>query len=257
MKAKITLGLAVFISLIVLVISCDKNKDNSARLDIRLTDAPADYDRVLIDVQALQINVASNADPAQWVSLPVKSGIYNLLDFRNGVDTLIARAEVPSGAISQMRLVLGSNNSLVINGSTYPLLTPSAQQSGLKFNLNASFEAGLEYKLWIDFDASRSIVRTGNGSFILKPVIRTFSEASSGAISGTVTPVLALPQVMAIAGTDTLSTIANVDGKFMIKGVPAKTYKVVFEPQSPYTRKTVEGVVVLNGQVTNLGSISF
>ncbi len=41
--------------------------------------------------------------------------------------------------------------------------TPSAQQSGLKLNVHEEFLQGVAYEYIIDFDAARSIVKTGNG----------------------------------------------------------------------------------------------
>lgn len=55
---------------------------------------------------------------------------------------------------------------------------------------------GIEYKLWLDFDAGRSVVEIGNGNYILKPVIRIYSEATSGAIKGSVLPPTHIAQLM-------------------------------------------------------------
>ena len=60
------------------------------------------------------------------------------------------------------------------------LTTPSAQHSGLKLNVHAELTEGITYKILLDFDAARSIVKTGSGAYNLKPVIRTITEATSG-----------------------------------------------------------------------------
>jgi hypothetical protein len=156
-----------------------------------------------------------------------------------------------------MRLVLGSNNQVKINDQLYTLDTPSAMQSGLKFNINTILTEGVDYQLWIDFDAARSIVAKGNGGFNLKPVIRTFTKATSGAIKGVASPFAAAPYVTAIAGGDTIGTIAGSDGKFLLRGIAVGTYKVVFQPVSPYANKTVDNVLVTSGQVTDMGTVTF
>jgi hypothetical protein len=112
------------------------------------------------------------------------------------------------------------------------------------------------YKLWIDFDAARSIVHKGNGGYSLKPVIRTFTDAVSGAIRGNVLPAEALPYVKAIAGADTIGTWATEDGQYMIKAVPEGLYKVVFEPSVPFITDTVPNVTVINGEVTVLETVT-
>jgi hypothetical protein len=257
MYQKIITTIIVVSAIILSLSSCTTDPVKNATFSVRLTDAPANFQQVLIDIQSAQINVAAIGTTDNWISLPIRSGIYNLLDFRNGMDTLLSKTELPPGQITQMRLVLGSNNQVKINDQLYTLDTPSAMQSGLKFNINTILTEGVDYQLWIDFDAARSIVAKGNGGFNLKPVIRTFTKATSGAIKGVVSPVAAAPYVTAIAGGDTIGTIAGTDGKFLLRGIAAGTYKVVFQPVLPYANKTVDNVLVTSGQVTDMGTVTF
>jgi hypothetical protein len=262
MKRKFYTFLILSVAVVLGLTSCSDEfsggGSDSATLVVKLTDAPADYEEVLIDVQELQIHTSPGEDLGQgsWINLPVNKGIYNLLDLRNGMDTLLATVEMPAGNISQMRLVLGDNNRLKVNGQYHNLETPSAQQSGLKFNINAQLEDGVEYELWIDFDAARSIVARGNGTYGLKPVIRTFHEASTGAIKGLVLPLEAKPTVKAIVGTDTLATIPSDEGKFMFKGLAPGSYKVEIEPIAGFESKIIENREVIVGKVTDLGTIT-
>ena len=165
-------------------LSCNKNetsKSGTARLQVALTDEPGNYDEVNIDVQDVRINY-SNDTAKGWTSLGgVKSGVYDILRLANGRDTILADAQINTGKIQQIRLILGPNNNVKLNGQTYPLQTPSAQQSGLKIQLNQDVNEGVTYKLLLDFDASRSIVQTGNSNsnnqkYILKPVIRATGQ---------------------------------------------------------------------------------
>jgi len=156
-----------------------------------------------------------------------------------------------------MRLILGSNNSVVIDGKTYDLKTPSAQQSGLKFNIHATLTDGIEYRLWIDFDASRSIVSTGSGNYILKPVIRTYTEAIGGSIKGYVLPAAALPQVWAVQGTDTLLALPDsATGHYLIGGVNAGNWNLLLHAQDSSYTDTAFTVSVANGVVTNAGTVT-
>lgn len=236
--------------------SCSKS-DTNATLKVNLTDAPGDYDQVLVDIQDVQIHAASDESQGEWVSLAVKKGVYNLLDFRNGMDTLLATLELPAGTISQMRLVLGTGNKIMVNGTLYDLEAPAALQSGLKFTINAHLIEGVTYELFLDFDAGHSIVENGNGGYLLKPVIHTYTEATSGAISGVVDPVEALPYIYTIAGTDTIGTIAADDGKFLLRGVPAGTYTVNFKPVGQYPEMSVDNVNVTLGEVTAMDTVFF
>lgn len=242
----------------LLFAACNKS-ENKATLSVRLTDAPADYEEVLIDVKEVMINVSTEGDENGWQTMEgMNAGVYNLLDFTNGMDTLLAEQELAAGKVSQMRLVLGDDNQVKKNGEYYELKTPSSQQSGLKFNIHADLVEGVTYKLWIDFDAGRSIVEKGNGTFSLKPVIRTFTEATSGAIKGEVSPVEAKPYVMAIsANNDTLATYADTaSGKFLIKGVEPGTYTVNLLPIEGYVA-AIDTVEVVLGAAADLGLVEF
>ena len=245
--------------------SCSKNSSNSAStqssMSVYLVDGPAAYDKVYIDVQSIQVKASTDASESEWQTLTIpRTGIYNLLNFKNGLDTLLGTIQLPAGRISQLRLILGSNNSVVLNGVSYPLTTPSAQQSGLKLAINAELLAGIDYKIWIDFDAARSIVQTGSGSYILKPVIRTFTQAESGAIKGIVLPVAAKGWIFAIANaTDTVSsTPADLfSGVFLLRGIPASTYKVAFHATAgTYKDTTFTGVTVTTGNITDVGTLT-
>jgi hypothetical protein len=188
--------------------------------------------------------------------LDVEDGIYNLLELTNGLDTLLGSAVLPAGRVSQIRLILGTNNSIMVNGVTSALTTPSAQQSGLKLNVNATLKAGVTYVITLDFDVARSIVKNNNETYSLKPVIRALQEATSGAISGTTTPLAATPAIFVIQGTDTVATsYTDEAGHFLLRGVPAGTYVVSFSPSVGYTPQQSEGIVVTVGNVTDLGVI--
>jgi len=238
--------------------SCSKEKGKS-RLSIYLTDAPAAYDALNIDIVKVEIKSSSDQGDDGWQTLPVNAGIYNLLEFTNGMDTLLSSVELPAGKVSQLRLILGSNNSIVVSGNSLPLplSTPSAQTSGLKFNINADLVAGIEYKIWIDFIADRSVVVTGNNVYKLKPVIRTFTEATSGAIKGNVQPAASQATVFAIAGTDSLSAIPDAaTGDYLIRGVPAGNWKVLADGNNGYIDQSIDNIAVSLGQVTVVDTIT-
>jgi len=242
--------------------SCEKNSDNDvkgkATVQLMLTDAPALYDNVNIDIQ--EILLRSDGDTASWISVPlVNPGVYNLLDFSNGLDTLLGTVEIPEGTLTQMRLVLGSNNSIVVDGVTYPLTIPSGSTSGLKFNVNADLEGDTFYRFWIDFDAAHSIHQTGNGKYMLKPVIRMFGEATSGAIDGTVFPAEALPVVTVYNATDTMMAIPNEAGYFKVFGLPAGLYSVEFstgDTNLTYLPQTFFDVPVVVGTTTTIDTVT-
>lgn len=246
---------SLVVLLFALLAACsDDDAKGSATLEVHLTDAPAEYEQVNIDVVDVQVNAGTSEQG--WTSLNVNKGIYNLLDLTNGLDTLLGSATIPAGTISQVRLVLGDRNTIKLNGSSSTLTTPSAQQSGLKVQINTELKEGITYKIVLDFDAARSIVPTGSGKFNLKPVIRAITTAQDGAIKGTVSPADALPVVYAIHEADTVSTYANEMGNFMVTGLAPQSYKIVIIAKSG-AKVEKEEVSVTAGNVTDVGQITF
>jgi hypothetical protein len=239
------------------LMSCESDSDTkTARIEVWMTDSPGDYQEVNIDLLAVEVHVGDDDSESGWRSLPTEKGIYNLLDLTNGIDTLIGEIEVPAGKISQIRLKLGENNSIKVDGDVHDLSTPSAQQSGLKLQVHQTLEADVTYKILLDFDVARSIVLTGNGKYKLKPVIRTITEAQDGAIKGTVTPKESTPAVYAIMNLDTLgTTFADSDGHFLIRGLPSGSYLVSIDPATGFQPAIKQNVTVTLGSVTDIGMV--
>jgi len=223
-----------------------------AHLQLYLTDAPAEYDAVNIDIQAVEIMSSEGTFTYDLIT----PGVYDLLEFSSGVDTLILSEDVPAGTITQIRLILGTNNTVIVDGEVHPLETPSAQTSGLKLNVHYTMEAGLVYSLWLDFDAEKSIVVKGNGDYSLKPVIRVYTEALSGAISGNIFPLEAAYYVQAASATDTAGTYIGADGSFLIAGLPSGVYNVSFSATAGFTNITIPGITVSIGLVTDIGMVT-
>jgi len=258
---------SIFFRIVAMVIAgsvlaaCGDIETGSVRLVVKLTDAPGDYQEVNVDIQSIEINVSENGYSNGWVSLDnVNTGVYNLLELTNGLSVVLADVEFPAGfIISQIRLVLGEKNTLKVNDQFYDLKTPSAQQSGLKVQLNSALAANpwITYMVHLDFDAARSVVKSGNsGIYNLKPVIRAIAEAQDGAIKGIVLPVEASPAVYAIQGIDTItSTFTDNTGAFLIRGLEAGSYTLGVSPASGYLETSVENVQVSLGEITDIGTV--
>lgn len=268
-----SLMIATFISLGLTSCSDDDSGEattgGTANMTVRMTDAPGDYDEVNIDVQDVQIQVEADseteadADADGWVSLnDVQTGVYDLLKLTGGITQILADSEVPAGYVSQIRLVLGTENTVVVNGEEKALNTPSAQQSGLKLQLNQELEEGENYAFLLDFNVEESIVATGNGSYNLKPVIRLIAEADAGMVIGTtIIPASIETNVQSLVklsnDSATISAYTDTEGNFALNGVPAGTYdlEIIPEASSGLTVFTVNDVEVKPNETTDLGEL--
>lgn len=259
------LSLLAIASFSVLFVACDDSddtqQDGTSRVAVRMTDAPGDYDEVNIEVVDVMIKNSSDVSESGWVSIGnINPGVYNLLDLTGGINVLLADNQVNSGYLGQIRLVLGDDNTVVKDGVTYPLNTPSAQQSGLKVQINQTLQAGATYNFLLDFDVEHSVVveAGGSGNYNLHPVIRVTTQATSGSITGVITPLAVQTVATVMVNGVAVTAYTNELGAFQLNGIPSGTYTVTFTPEvtSGLAVLVVDNVVVVNGQVTNMGSLT-
>jgi hypothetical protein len=255
----------VLFALTLGLVSCnsdDSSGDETARVAIRLTDAPGDYKHVKVEVEDVMIKTSDEGGEEDgWVSLDgVNTGVIDLLSLTGGVTELLADTEIEAGYLHQIRLVLGDNNTIVLNDGTeaeYALKTPSAQQSGLKVMVNEELEAGENYTFILDFDVDQSVVATGTGNFNLNPVIRMAVVEETGVIAGNVHPSEDPVLVSIQSGSMYASAYTDANGDFMIHGVPAGTYKVTATPVEGigYETYVQSNVTVGEGETVTLNDI--
>ena len=254
MKKTIFMTFVVAMAITLNSCSSDSSTSKNYPYKVSMTDAPGPYSEVNVDIQSVEVT----GDNGQTVILNTTAGVYNLLDFTNGVNVLLATSVLNDANVEQVRLILGPNNTIVKDGITYPLSTPSAEQSGLKLQVNQTLIADIDNTILIDFDANMSVIETGNGTYKLKPVLRTVVTAVTGIITGSVTPVGTLAVVSATS-TSNLVYTSSVDatGNFKIVGLPAGSYTFTITPAAPALPVTVLNVNVIAGASTSAGIFIF
>jgi hypothetical protein len=155
-------------ALAIMAISACKKESRTAPVQFLLTDKPAAYDSVNVHIVGIQVQI--NHDNSAWLPIHTKDSIYNLLDLQNGITTLIAQDTIPQGVLQEVRFILGDGNKVVVNGVSYPLATPSAEESGLKVKIGQSLNETLN-TFTLDFNVAASINEV-NGTYKLAPVIQ-------------------------------------------------------------------------------------
>ena len=263
-----------------LVTSCSDNEVSNknqqpARMQVALVDDPADYDAVFVEVVGFdyQLDTVSNdasdstsEEDAYWVSVSITPEVYDLLQLNNGTEALLADLDLPAGEIDQVRVFLGNNNAVVVNGDTIDLKTPSGQTSGLKLKINETIKAGADYKLLLDFDAAKSVVAKGNGGYNLKPVINAtlidIKNDSLGTISGFVYPapdsIASVIYLMSEEDTVT-STYPETSGAFVFDDLAANTFSIIAQPSdsSGLNPAVMNDIEVLPGQAVDIDTLRF
>lgn len=243
--------------------STDTSKPHSVRIYLTDHQTPV-FDSVFIDIQGLQVKLEDDSlSNGGWVSLAIRPGIYNILRFRNGLDTLFGNGTLPNARVQKVKLVLGTQNSVMKDGQSTALRVKDEDREVIA-NLDASnFEiSNGQVLFWIDFDAGNSIQVDNSGSgnnngYRLKSHIKIFTHSHSGSIEGRVLPRAADAIVKAVIGTDTATAIPFDDnGEFKIVGLNAGTYKLLIDGQNGYQDTTINNVIVRNREDTHVPVIT-
>jgi Domain of unknown function (DUF4382) len=240
-------------------------------LRLAITDAPAcGYDAVNITIEKLRVHQSAGAGDgdAGWseiVLAPARR--IDLLELRNGVLEELGQTSLPAGRYTQLRLVLAANgatapfaNSVVPSGgSEAALSTPSAQQSGIKLNVDIEVAAGQVADFVLDFDACRSVVRAGNsGRYNLKPVISVIPRLADAGmrVLGHVDRSVATSAThvsLQSGGVPVKTTTPDANGSFVLYPVPLGSYDLVLTAAGRVTA-VMTGVPVIAGAPTVVSS---
>jgi hypothetical protein len=272
MKSKFLITAFALLSASLVFYSCQKEVSGSATdtskphaVKIFLTDHQTPvFDSVFVDIQGLQVKLEDDSlSNGGWVSLAIRPGVYNILRFRNGLDTLFGNGTLPNARVQKVKLVLGTQNSVMKDGQSTPLRIKDEDREVIA-NLDASnFEiSNGQVLFWIDFDAGNSIQVDNSGSgnnngYRLKSHIKIFTRSRSGSIEGRVLPRAADAIVKAVIGTDTATAIPFDDnGEFKIVGLNAGTYKLLIDGQNGYQDTTINNVIVRNREDTHVPVIT-
>lgn len=277
---------ATLIAIVSLVaVACNKstsveNGPGIQEVNFMLTDGPGSYDNVFIDIKSLQIvidtaregsrkrdtcnwdHIGSHRESRRdsglvWTTIPIKAGVYDILKFRNGLDTLFASANVPKGSVRLVRIEFGTNNSVVKDSVTHPLnLSPNLPNFIVIKLKGHEFEefASRRHRLWLDFDVSRSIIEA-NGRFYLIPVMHTFVEKNTASVAGKVKPRDAKAVITLFNNTDTAYALPNKEGEFKMRGLKDGTYTLFVKASNGYRDTTINNVVVVQPKTTSVGVI--
>jgi Domain of unknown function (DUF4382) len=286
MKTMQTKGLTLTVLFITLFsFACQKENSGhgtagKSSVNIFLTDDPTlVFDKVLLDITKVEIKVEDDSDQRHesehqqgdddsdhhggtsggWISVDIHPGIYDILRFRNGLDTLFGSVSFDATrALRKVRITLGNSNSVEINGASVPL-TIHDNNNIVVLNIDESVVAinsGGLTNFWIDFDAGSSIRFHGN-EFELKPRCKVFSKEKSGGIEGIVLPGNAGAVVMAINGTDTATAKPENSGEFKFIGLKPGNYTLVYHATANnYVDTTVSNVVISGKEDVHVAAVT-
>jgi hypothetical protein len=182
MKVLITIASAIILCLVLVSAACDSaNVNDSGSFDsakkgiieIRVTDAPPEYDIASIDVVFSSVEVHRTGDGQQeggWIQVTIQNGQIDLLKLEHeDLQELLATSLVEPGTYNQLRVII-DEISVTLNGEGEPpyVFVPSGE---LKFNQHFVVMDDVTTVLLLDFDAKESMTTTGSGRIVFNPVV--------------------------------------------------------------------------------------
>lgn len=255
-------ALLLFTFILALLVGCtdtstDPIMQGKSNLKVYLVDSPASLDSVIINVKRVEIHKDGSDSTSGWITINNTLRSFDLLQLRNGASAVLGDSVLPPGHYSQIRLILADGSYVINEGIKYNLTVPSGFQTGIKLNHEFTLEADKLYELVLDFNVDKSIHTTGNGKYMMNPVIRVMPIVTSGSISGQVLPLEAQATVFAYTGSDTISTYPDENGFFKLMVLPQGSYNIGITPldSTVYKDSTITDVNVIANQNTDLGII--
>jgi hypothetical protein len=261
MKTILKIAIPVAAILMLLLLGCKKENSSFSKgkqqLKVYLTDNPVNFQAVNINIQKVEVKIevdSSGFEREFWETLRIRPGFYNILNFRNGVDTLLAQGFVTTGEIKKLRITLGSGNTVVVDNVTYQL---TLKKPEVIIDIDDISEINsASFKIHIDFDACGSIIRISNNQFELQPCIRTFDNDHDGRIEGKVLPKDAKAIVSVTANGQTLIALPDDgDGEFKIRGIKAGSVNLEINATAGGYRDTVIKNIQVGNREVKLGTI--
>ncbi|GAB4223939.1 MAG: hypothetical protein Kow009_15720 [Spirochaetales bacterium] len=269
---------------ILFTVSCSTSDDTSL-LAFKLTDAPdtSGITNVVVTISQIKVNESADAADGQggsWKILelnPAKE--VDLLTLANGVTENLGELEIAGGTqINQIRFVVDSAKVSLDDGANYTTLTVPSNSVKIVNAFQVPLSGSISIVL--DFDVSSSIVKTGNGQYILKPAIRSIVENEAGWITGTApagATVYAYKDGDYVDGTEPVtssdrdgdgtpdpafpnaytSTVVKSDGTFKLAFLEAGTYDLVMVQETQGPKFFDTNLVVESNKGTSAGELAF
>jgi hypothetical protein len=204
--------------------------DAGGGLALNMVDSPyPGVTEVSMDVDRIEAHVDGT-----WQLIGEPGIRVNLLDYQSEKLPL-GEAALPDGHVNQLRMFV-SDPQIVDADGTHNVDMPSAGNTGIKMNVNFDVSSAFLTTVLLDFNVEQSLVKRGNGDYLLKPVIPVVVENLAGLALGTVTDGLdpvegTVVSAVYVAGSNyPLDTVVNtgvtdVDGAYRVWALMPGTYR--------------------------------
>ena len=147
-------------------------------IEVRVTDPPPpDMEHIWVEIRNLEVH----KDGGPWTTIAVEADPFDLKAIE-GIEEFLASQVVEAGRYTQLRLDT-ETVTVVAGGEEHDAKVPSG-----KIKLVRTFEVKENETtvITLDFDGKKSVLVTGKGKYIFKPVIKLLVSAGAETTSPTV-----------------------------------------------------------------------
>ncbi|MBI1288000.1 MAG: DUF4382 domain-containing protein [Flavobacteriales bacterium] len=261
--------------------SCEKEDMNpdpdgpaAGSFAVKMTDAPGDYDALDVEIT----NVEAYLEGSGWISLNNEVQAVSVLDLTNGAETQLAyQGDADAGVYSKVRITFGNDNSLSFDSgtdlgfdlggmtgganATIDLNWANSGSHQVIIDIDKEVSADVGAEILLDFHVMESVIQNGQ-QFVLNPTISLIEDASTG-VHGKIEGAESAA-VQVTDGNNSFSSYTDASGQFLVRGMQDGTYTVTLMPSQQghgmldhLQDQTIEGVVVAQGRITQMGTIQF
>jgi hypothetical protein len=137
-------------------------------LEMRVTDAQTwDVSEVIVSVDDIQVQKAGVEEDGEWLSVIDEEKTFDLLAL-SGVEEVLGSKSIEATEYNNIRMEVLSMTA-TIDGEEKAATVPSGK---LKLVTSFTVKANSKTILTLDFDVDKSVVVTGMGKVLFKPVIK-------------------------------------------------------------------------------------
>lgn len=260
----------------LMLASCKKDDDNNngnnpanpqpASFKVRMTDGPGEFSAMNMQVTKVEAYfIAEGQSSGSWRDLNSNSQSIDVMELNNGEEMVMAYDNTAdAGMYSKLRITFGSENRLWLVGEESGLglslgfTNTTEQQTEIQIDEQVSEHD--QHEVLLDFNVAESVEHTGS-SYFVHPRIHEVEDEHTGARGRLMSSSRASILFESQDHQHTYHTYTNNSGQFLIRGMANGTYDMICEGrktgQNTMSQSTVHGVVVVNGEIKNMGDFNW
>ncbi|MDZ4660042.1 MAG: DUF4382 domain-containing protein [Pseudomonadota bacterium] len=199
--------------------------------------------------------VSVYSEQYEWQTVTTTEQTVDLINLSTNAVSVLGNVRLPAGTYNKIRLKLKEDVTGIVDGKTVAIKIPSSHRSGLKLNGTFTVVTGQIISLTLRFNPDKSIHQTGNGKYILKPVIRIdgMVEDSGDPTIAIVSPASQITnqssQTVRVEYNDQTLVLSSLS--ILINGVESKHFFSISDEASELTANFQEGVNKIEASISD------